>query len=57
MRDPRVASTICGVTRPERIEQTLEWARYRIPDAAWRELMAAPFSNDDPEATREYEPG
>ena len=53
MRDPRVASTICGVTRPERIEQTLEWALYPIPDSAWRELMAAPFSTDDPEATRE----
>ena len=57
MRDPRVASTICGVTRPERIEQTLEWARFPIPDAAWRELMAAQFSTDDPEATREYKLG
>jgi hypothetical protein len=23
----------------------------------WEELKAAPFSTDDPEATREYKPG
>jgi len=57
MRDPRIASTICGVTRPERVQQTLEWARFPIPEAAWRELMALPFSTDDPEATRDYKPG
>ena len=57
MRDHRIASTICGVTRPERIEQTLAWARYRIPDALWDELKSAPFSTDDPEATRDYKLG
>src|SRR5271165_4688522 len=57
LRDRRVASTICGVTRPERVAQTLEWARFPIPDAAWAELMAAPSATDDPEATREYKPG
>ncbi len=57
MRDHRIASTICGVTRPERVQQTLEWARFPIPEAAWRELMALPFSTDDPEATRDYKPG
>ena len=57
MRDGRVTSTICGVSRPERIQQTLEWARWPIPDAAWQELMALPFSTDDPEATRDYKPG
>src|SRR5271155_5877479 len=25
IRDPRVTSTICGVTRPERVAQTLDW--------------------------------
>jgi D-threo-aldose 1-dehydrogenase len=54
MRDPRVASTICGVSKPERVKHTLEWARFPIPDAAWEELKAAPFSTGDPEATREY---
>ena len=57
MRDPRVTSTICGVTKPERVRQTLEWARFPIPDAAWEELKTAPYSIDDPEATRQYRPG
>jgi D-threo-aldose 1-dehydrogenase len=57
LRDPRVTSTICGVTKPERVKQTLDWARFPIPEAVWEELKAAPFSTDDPEATREYKPG
>ena len=57
MRDPRVASTICGVTRPERVQQTLDWARFPIPDALWEELKTVPFSTDDPEATRDYRLG
>jgi D-threo-aldose 1-dehydrogenase len=56
-RDQRVISTICGVTRPERVKQTAQWARWPIPQEAWQELMALPFSTDDPEATREYKPG
>ncbi len=54
LRDPRISSTICGVTRPERIQETLEWARFPIPDAAWEELKSIGFSADDPEATRAY---
>jgi len=57
MRDPRIASTVCGVTRPERVAQTLEWARFPIPDALWEEVKAVPFAIDDPEATRDYKPG
>jgi D-threo-aldose 1-dehydrogenase len=57
MRDPRVTSTICGVSKPVRVRQTLEWAAFPIPAAMWEELKAAPFSTDDPEATREYKPG
>ena len=56
MRDRRVTSTICGVTRPERIQQTLDWANWPIPDAAWDELMALPFARDDPETGRQYTP-
>ncbi len=55
-RDPRVTSTICGVSRPERIAQTVEWADWRIPDEAWEEIMALPFSDRDPEATRVVTP-
>ena len=54
LRDPRISSTICGVTRPERVQETLEWARFPIPDAAWEELKSIGFSADDPEATRAY---
>ena len=57
MRDPRIASTICGVTRPGRIEETLAWAKWPIPEDAWKELLALPFSTEDPEATREYKTG
>ena len=32
LRDPRVVSTIVGISRPERVEQTLELATYPIPD-------------------------
>lgn len=56
IHDKRVASTVCGISRPERIAQTLEWARYPIPDAAWRELLALPFETGDPEAARVYKP-
>jgi D-threo-aldose 1-dehydrogenase len=57
LRDPRVASTICGVSKPERVAETLEWASWPIPDALWDELAAVPFATDDPEATRDYRPG
>ncbi len=57
IRDPRIASTICGVSKPERVAQTLEWAAAPIPDEAWAELMALPYATDDPEATRDYKLG
>jgi hypothetical protein len=46
-----------GVSKPERVEQTLDWAGFPIPEAVWEELKAAPFSTHDPEATRERRPG
>jgi len=57
MRDERITSTICGVSKPERVRQTLEWAAWPIPDQVWDELTALPFSTEDPEATRDYRPG
>ena len=57
LRDPRVTSTICGVSRPERVKETLDWAAWPIPDALWDELKSFPFAVDDPEASREYSPG
>jgi D-threo-aldose 1-dehydrogenase len=57
LRDPRIASTVCGVSKPERVKQTVNWARFPIPEEAWAELMALGYSTDDPEATREYKLG
>jgi D-threo-aldose 1-dehydrogenase len=57
MKDPRVASTVIGISKPERITQTIAWAEYQIPDAAWNELLALPFETGDPEASRVYSPG
>ena len=57
LRDRRIASTVCGITRPERIRQTIDWMKYPIPERAWDELMALPFATDDPEASRTYKPG
>ena len=54
LRDPRVTSTVCGVTKPERVTQTLEWARFPIPEALWADLATLEASTDDPEATRDY---
>jgi D-threo-aldose 1-dehydrogenase len=57
MRDPRIALTICGVSKPERVRETLEWARFPVPAALWRELAAIGYSTDDPEASRAYVAG
>lgn len=56
MRSPLIASTICGVSTPERVQQTIDWANYTIPDALWKDLAALPFDMDDPEARRVYKP-
>ncbi|RBM16876.1 aldo/keto reductase [Streptomyces sp. PT12] len=46
-RDPRIASTAIGVTRPERVGETLRLARLPIPDELWPvvEGLAAPPSH------------
>ena len=40
LREPRITSTVVGVTKPERIEQTLQWASFPIPDDVWTEILA-----------------
>lgn len=56
MRDERVTSTICGVSKAERVQQSVDWAKWPIGDDVWQEIAAVPFSTDDPEATRMYKP-
>ncbi len=46
-RDPRIVSTIVGMTRPERVEQTAALARLPIPDALWAELDVVALPADD----------
>ena len=40
LKDPRIVSTIVGMSRPERIEQTLDLAARQIPDELWKRLEA-----------------
>ena len=55
LRDPRITSTIVGMTLPERVAQTIALAEYPIPDDLWPQLDAiaaeAP-TGADPEANR-----
>lgn len=57
LRDPRITSTIVGVTRPERVAETLGWAAEEVPAELWREIETFPFSTEDPEANRDYKLG
>ena len=49
MRDPRITATIVGMSRPERIEQTLDLARREIPEACWEELLQVPYETGNPQ--------
>ena len=40
LRDARIASTIVGITHPERLVETLQLAQQPIPDDLWAELDA-----------------
>ena len=44
LRDPRVVSTVVGLSSPERVGQTLELAAHPIPDELWSKLdsLASP---------------
>jgi D-threo-aldose 1-dehydrogenase len=53
LRDPRITSTIVGMTRPERVTQTLELVQAPIPESLWSELdRLGGSSMDDPEQGR-----
>ena len=40
LRDPRITSTIVGISRPERVIQTLELVQLPIAQAVWDEIAA-----------------
>lgn len=52
MRDPRIVSTIVGVSRPERVTETLALAAHPIPDELWPQLDQFAEWTADPEASR-----
>jgi D-threo-aldose 1-dehydrogenase len=52
MRDPNVDVTIVGMSKPERVQQTIDLATTDIPDDLWAELAELPTFSDDPEANR-----
>jgi D-threo-aldose 1-dehydrogenase len=56
-RDHRVTSTLLGVTRPERIAETIALASRKIPDEFWNAISAIVYSTNDPEADRDYKLG
>lgn len=38
MREPRITSTVTGLSRPERVDEIVGWATMPIPDELWKEL-------------------
>lgn len=56
MADPRVASTLIGVSKPERVNQALDWAAAAIPPALNEAFASFDYSSEDPEANRVYKP-
>ena len=53
MKDPRVVSTVVGLSRPERVQQTIDLATHPVPDELWHRLEAlVPEEQRDPEESR-----
>lgn len=52
LRDPRISTTIVGMSKLERIEQTVQLAQHPVPDEIWEELEGMALSHEDPEASR-----
>ena len=48
LRDPRVTTTVVGMTRPERVQQTTELAAMALPDELWPALDAVGYDSEDP---------
>ena len=52
LRDPLVDVTIVGMSKPERVQETIDFATMPVPDALWDELAQLPTFDDDPEQNR-----
>ena len=49
LRDPRISATIVGMSRPERVEETVRLATLPIPEALWTDLATVPPLQEDPQ--------
>lgn len=47
LREPRISATVVGISRPERLAQTLDLARHPIPEALWSALATVHPDPDD----------
>lgn len=56
-RDPRISSTLLGISKPSRVQQTIYNAASELPTDLVTELETLPYSVEDPEANRVYHPG
>lgn len=52
MRDPLIDVTIVGMSKPERLQQTIDLATHPISDSVWEELATLPSFDEDPELSR-----
>ena len=57
MKNQNITSTVVGISKPERIAETLAWANSDIPQSVWNEIDALGSDTGDPEADRDYKPG
>ncbi len=57
VHDAHITSTVVGVSKPERVAETLDWAATEIPQSLRDALDALPVDMSDPEAHRDYKPG
>jgi D-threo-aldose 1-dehydrogenase len=46
-RDPRVSSTVVGMSRPERFAQMLDLLQTHVPDELWAEVEPLAFAGRD----------
>jgi D-threo-aldose 1-dehydrogenase len=47
LRDPRITSTVVGLSRPERLAQTIDLAYHPIPEGFWGELEGIAPQQED----------
>lgn len=49
MMDSRITSTIVGMSKPQRVSETIALAEIPISDDAWNELRSVPFDMTEPQ--------